>query len=205
MEERGQFTFYRSFYEAVLKLPRSKQLGVLLAIVEFGLDGIEPEGLDNIQAGYFIMARPNLSTSRRKAESGAEGGSKNKSAFSKKESKKKKEKKIETEIENKTETEGFDRFWQRYPVQIGKAAAEAAWVCVINKHDAQFVLNRLEEWIDSKTWAAEDGRYVPKPEKWLEEEWFLRSPPQAVPKGASGKLGQAELEAIQQLLKEDQV
>ena len=71
-----------------------------------------------------------------------------------------------------------------------------------DKHDVDFVLSRLEAWRNSKQWAREDGRFIPKPEKWLAEEWFLRSPAASPPMGATGELGAAELEAIQKLLKE---
>ena len=100
------------------------------------------------------------------------------------------------------EGEAFDRFWARYPVQIGQTAAREAWESVCDKHDVDFVLSRLETWRNSKQWAMEDGRFIPKPEKWLAEEWFLRSPAASPPMGATGELGAAELEAIQKLLKE---
>ena len=203
MEKRNQFTFYRSYYEGVAELHRSKQLKLIMAIVEFGLDGKEPEGLDSSQRSAFRMARPNLLTSRRKAAAGAEGGKVSRCALSHEVSKKKKENKIEIKNEIETETKGFDRFWARYPVHIGKAAAEAAWARACEQQDETLILSRLEDWLSSKTWLEEDGRYIPKAEKWLDETWFLREPAQAVPKGASGKLGEAELEAIQRLLKEE--
>lgn len=190
-----------------MKLRRPKQLGVLLAIVEYGLDGKEPEGLDNNQMGYFIMARPNLSSSRRKAAGGAVGGRISRYPLSQKESKKEKKKKKEKEVKNKneveTETKGFAAFWARYPVHIGKAAAEAAWVSVCEQYGEDLILSALENWRTSKAWALENGRYIPKADKWLIETWFLQEPAQELPKGACGQLGQAELEAIQRLLKED--
>ena len=205
MEGRNQFTFYRSFYEAVMKLRRPKQLAVLLAIVEFGLDGKEPEGLDDNQMGYFIMARPNLSSARRKAVGGAAGGRISRYPLLEKESKKEKkdEKKVEKENDAEAEAKGFAAFWARYPVHIGKAAAQAAWVSVCEQHGEECIFSGLEAWLTSKSWALEDGRFIPKAEKWLKETWFLQEPAQELPKGASGKLGQAELEAIQRLLKED--
>ena len=208
MEGRNQFTFYRSFYEAVLKLPKSRQLGMFFAIARYGLDMEEPEGLNAQQEGQFRLIRPVLRTAWRKAMAGALGGRKSKRGAAEKISKGEQEKEIEieTEIEIESESEGereaFDRFWARYPVQIGQTAALHAWQSVTEKHDIALILSRLEIWRRSKEWAREDGRFIPKPEKWLAEEWFLRSPPTTVPLGATGELGQAELEAIQKLLRD---
>jgi hypothetical protein len=50
----------------------------------------------------------------------------------------------------------------------------------------------------------EGGRFIPKPEKFLEEGWWQQKPASVgVPYGASGRLGQAELQAIDKLFKED--
>jgi len=207
MEGRKQFTFYRSFYEAAITLPKSNQLKLLLAILRYGLDREMPADLNERQMGIFVMAKPNLDASWRKAQAGSIGGKISRRGPAKKAklSKGENENEIEIEIENESESkgEGFPRFWARYPVQIGEAAAREAWACVVLSHDEAFILNSLERWRKSKDWAREDGRFIPKPEKWLAEGWFLKEPQQVIPMGASGELGQAELEAIQRLLKED--
>ena len=207
MEGRNQFTFYRSFYEAVVKLPKSRQLDMFFAIVRYGLDLQEPQGLNAQQEGQFKLIRPILRTAWRKSMNGVAGGKNGKRGAVEKISKGEKDKELDKEIdkesESKAEGDGFDRFWARYPVQIGQTAAKEAWACVTAKHDVDYILSRLADWCGSKMWARDDGRYVPKPEKWLQEEWFLQAPPSCVPNGAKGELGQAELEAIQRLLKEE--
>lgn len=73
MEERNQFTFYRSFWDAV-RLIRNKQHRCTAydVIVSYALTGAEPETekLPDTVAMAFALARPVLDASRRKAEGG---------------------------------------------------------------------------------------------------------------------------------------
>lgn len=75
MENRKQFTFYRSYYDAVKILPKKEQVAVLLAVCGYALDGEEPQ-LQGTASAIFSLIRPTLDSSRRKAESGKQGGSK---------------------------------------------------------------------------------------------------------------------------------
>lgn len=70
---RKQFTFYRSYYDAVVELPKKDQVAVILAICGYALDETEPE-LTGTAKAVFSLIRPNLDASRRKAESGKCGG-----------------------------------------------------------------------------------------------------------------------------------
>ena len=66
-------------------------------------------------------------------------------------------------------------------------------------------MNALDAWKQSEQWLEDGGRFVPRAAKWLLERHFENPPAAAksgVPKGASGELGAAELEAIQRVLKE---
>ena len=74
MDERGQFTFYRSFWEAVKGLPKKDKLPILEAIISYALDGIEPSGLSQSQHAFFLLVKPTLDSSRKKAASGKQGG-----------------------------------------------------------------------------------------------------------------------------------
>ena len=65
--ERGQFTFYRSYYEALLTMPKKDRESLFMAICAFALDGKEPS-LSGIQAGFFAAIRPTLANGRKKAE-----------------------------------------------------------------------------------------------------------------------------------------
>lgn len=64
---RGQFTFYASFYEAVDRLPKSRQLEVYRAIAQYGLYGLEP-ALNGSAEGVFSVIRAVLESGRSKAE-----------------------------------------------------------------------------------------------------------------------------------------
>ena len=70
---RNQFTFYRSFYDAIKVLPKKEQTAVVLAICAYALDNEEPR-LTGTAAAIFTLVRPTLDASRKKAESGKRGG-----------------------------------------------------------------------------------------------------------------------------------
>lgn len=155
MDERGQFTFYRSFWDAIKMLPQKDQLPLLKAIISYGLDGEEISGLSPYQKASFLLIKPTLSSSRKKAANGKQGGSKPKANASKPkanasekegEIEKEKENEIENEIENECyislRTEGantgdgigappfdgrlFTEFWNTYPAGKG-GNREEAW------------------------------------------------------------------------------
>lgn len=71
---RKQFTFYRSYYDSICRLPKMKQLMMFHAICGYAMDGIEPE-LDGAVESLFILIKPTLESSRRLSEAGAKGGS----------------------------------------------------------------------------------------------------------------------------------
>lgn len=112
--QRTQFTFYESFYKAVkrIKDPESRAQAYD-AICAYALYGQEPnlDSFSDFSAIAFELIKPNLDSSRKKAENGKAGGSK-KQNKSKKEANKKqeqieseKEKEKEKEKENKIEIE----------------------------------------------------------------------------------------------------
>ena len=108
MEERKQFTFYGSFWEAIKELPAKYQLPTLRAIICYALFQEEPTSLPPTCRAVFLLVKPTLDASRKKAASGKQGGQAGKQTGSKpeanrdqtpreKESKKEKEKEIEGE------------------------------------------------------------------------------------------------------------
>lgn len=219
MEKRGQFTFYRSYFEAIMEIPEEERLGVLAAIIAYGLDGTEPEGLSPIQKAVFILVRPTLDAGRKKAIGGKRGGDKTqasrklaasmaqascKHAASKKEEEKEKENEIE--IENEcygAASAAFEEFWNLYPVKLEKQDARKAWDEGISQKDVGFVMDGLARWRQSGQWTSDGGRFVPRAAKWLRGRHFENPPEAAAPCGALGQLGQAELEAIELVMKEE--
>lgn len=116
--ERKQFTFYRSFYDVAKKMPEEERGKLLFAICSYALDEEEIQ-LDGMSEIAFMLIKPNLDSSRRKAQSGASGGeagagktkSKPKAKNSKSEANKKqegidsKDKSMEEEKQTDTEKE----------------------------------------------------------------------------------------------------
>ena len=69
--ERKQFTFYRSFYESIQKLPTNKEkLQAYQLICGFALNGAEPDlnAKKPTAATVFRIARPVLETAHKRAE-----------------------------------------------------------------------------------------------------------------------------------------
>lgn len=63
---RDQFTFYRSYYEALKHLPKRDQTSVLMAVIGYALDETEPS-LSGVPLSVFTLIRPTLDSGRNKA------------------------------------------------------------------------------------------------------------------------------------------
>ena len=112
---RSQFTFYRSFWEAIQELPSKSRAEVVCAICSYALDGEAPN-LSGTSKAIFSLIKPTLDASARKAEIGKLGGSKTQAKAKQDASKEeaepkqiarenKKENKKENEVENEKEGE----------------------------------------------------------------------------------------------------
>lgn len=51
------FVFYKSFYEAIRKLPAENQLELYNAIAQYSLDRIEPNILDKTASAIFTLVK----------------------------------------------------------------------------------------------------------------------------------------------------
>lgn len=133
-----------------------------------------------------------------------------------KEKEKEKEKEIEIEhecvkgspSESKPTAPGsaFTSFFDKYPNKINREDAWNAWKN-LNPDSVTVlaIMDGLEAWRRSDRWTEDGGRYIPSAAKWLRDRRWELTPPagkQKVPMGASGNLGEAELEAIQRVLRE---
>lgn len=98
----------------------------------------------------------------------------------------------------------FREILQNYPE--GKTgnikSAEDAFRQVVNSiDDCKLMIENLKQWKRSDQWSKDDGKYVPYLCNWiLRGIWREQPEKMAIPKGASGELGEAELEAIRQLM-----
>lgn len=70
--EREQFTFYRSFYDAISELDDEAQLAAYRSIVSYALTGELPQ-LSGIVSAVFKLVRPVLDTAAKKSEGGIKG------------------------------------------------------------------------------------------------------------------------------------
>lgn len=76
-EARSQFTFYRSFFEAVFKIKnKAARVEAYDAICKYALfnDAPDVDKMSDAAAIAFMLIKPNLDASRRKAKSGKSGG-----------------------------------------------------------------------------------------------------------------------------------
>ena len=72
----GGFTFFHSFYEAARELEEQDRLRFYDAIINYSINGEEPDLSGNIKA-MFMLAKPVLDKSREKSKSGKKGGEAN--------------------------------------------------------------------------------------------------------------------------------
>ena len=81
------------------------------------------------------------------------------------------------------------------------SAEDAFRQVVCTEEDIRLMGENLELWKQSEQWNKENGRFIPYLCNWiLRGTWRERPAKMAVPKGASGELGEAELEAIRRVL-----
>ena len=121
---RKQFTFYKSYYDAISDLPKKDQSALILAVCAYAIYEEPPKGLSIAASTAFKLIKPTLDSGRKKAENGSMKGkaneSKDEANESKTEAKKskpkanakqgeaasKKEREIEKELEYEVEVEG---------------------------------------------------------------------------------------------------
>lgn len=70
---RDSFVFYKSFYEAIETLPKTKKVYLYNAIVRFALFSEEPK-LDGALQGMFNLIKPQLNANLTRYENGKKGG-----------------------------------------------------------------------------------------------------------------------------------
>ena len=236
MAKRKQFTFYESFYKALVKLPVELAQQGAWIIITYALTGQLPETeLEPALDVAFTLIKPVLDTARNKAEaisaSNKRRAKKNQSdpnavpmdvqsvsniaQEKEKEVENEKEVEVENEVEveeeiekesylyisslsGETAGEDFERFWNLYPIQLGKQQAWEAWQA--DPPDMRQMETAIRCWKRSRQWRQENGRFIPRAEKFLKEKHYLDLPRDSVPMGASGYLGKAELEAIERLM-----
>lgn len=67
---RDQFTFSRTFWEAISPLPKTVQVEAIMALCAYALDDVEPDGLSPMAAALFLVVRPSLDASAKMSAGG---------------------------------------------------------------------------------------------------------------------------------------
>lgn len=71
---RDSFVFYRSFYEALLGMSSENQGDCLMAVANYAINGIEPEGMTPEVRMFFTLVKPQIDKNNQKYENGKNGG-----------------------------------------------------------------------------------------------------------------------------------
>lgn len=100
----------------------------------------------------------------------------------------------------------FDQIYDLYPIQR-RGSRETAWrayAASVPRERRSEALENLRRWLDSEQWQKDSGQYVPNLTRWINQRLWETIPPMPrLPTGASGRLGEAEREAIQRVLQEE--
>ena len=100
--------------------------------------------------------------------------------------------------------EDFEKFWSAYPRKAGskQKAFESFKKAGVS---LDILLAAIENQKKSAQWCKDDGQFIPHPTTWLNgKRWEDQLPvDNKIPKGASGVLGDAELEAIRKVMADD--
>lgn len=102
--ERGQFTFYRSFWDAMKSLPKKDQLQFVTAVCGYVFDGADVS-VSGPAVAAFLLVKPVLDKASKRAESGKKGVSKREANRKQTPSEGEKEKEVEVEEEVEVEVE----------------------------------------------------------------------------------------------------
>ena len=169
---RNQFTFYKSYYDAIQELPKRDQSALILAICAYAIYETQPKGLSIAASTAFKLIKPTLDSGRRKAESGALGGQANgkqngsntqangKQNGSKKEGEDEKEYEyeVEAEVEEEALAYAHDHGGDYYEVKtlegrLGKGVvrlSQAQWDALLDKLSLDmfnYYIERLADYI----------------------------------------------------------
>ena len=129
---RDSVVFYRSFANAIRDLPPDQFKACAMSIINYGLDGIEPEG-SGIEKTVFCMAKPQIDANNRRYENGTKGGrpktkqnldiTKSNLDVTKLEPKEKEKVKENVKDKDNIYSCAFEEFWEAYPRKKEKAKA----------------------------------------------------------------------------------
>lgn len=123
--ERSQFTWYRSYYEALRTLPAKDFKVAVLAICAYALDEEVPS-LSGVPNSVFTLIRPTLDSGRNKAANRLNKRKTNQEQTDNKPEQTRKEKEGEGEREEESEREGENDMLKILPPGGGNRKSPAA-------------------------------------------------------------------------------
>jgi hypothetical protein len=85
--------------------------------------------------------------------------------------------------------DAFNRFWNAYPLKVGKKPAKQAWKKIKPLPDIEVILRSLEE-SKEKLW--KDERFIPHPSTWLNKERWNDEIPNHRINGSTNNMDAAE-------------
>ena len=213
---REKITFFRSYYSAIKRLPKEKQVEAYESILDYALDGVESSE-DPFICAMLELMKPNIDRSNALSDSASSRGRKggkpkanesygklteaNESygKLTKAEEEEEEELEVEVEVEQENNNNararadrdpGFADFWKAYPKKQGIGAAEKAWKKI--KPSEQLLgamLFAISKQKRSRQWR--EG-YIPNPATWLNqrrwEDVVDDAPPQTFAEMVEGGL-----------------
>lgn len=66
--QRNQFTFYRSYYDALQCMKPKERNNVLNAVIDYALNENTPQELTRNEEAVFVLIKPHLDSGRNKAK-----------------------------------------------------------------------------------------------------------------------------------------
>ena len=68
-------------------------------------------------------------------------------------------------------TDGFDYFWENYPKKVGKKEAQKSWNKIPHLEESfKKICAALQAHKDSEQWLKDNGKFIPYPATWLNQE-----------------------------------
>lgn len=79
---------------------------------------------------------------------------------------------IQNPIQFNEKEKGFERFWESYPSKRKKPVARIAWMNMRVHSEEQYALinSAVERYKKTNQWQEENGRYIPDPDTFLQDE-----------------------------------
>lgn len=191
---RDSMVFYRSFYEALKNLPPEQFKESMKALMEYGLNGEEPE-TSGIEKTIFLLVKPQIDANNKRYLNGTKGGRKAKSSEPDKNQSLTKQEPKPNQTRTKAEPnvndnvnenvnekdiyiarEGeplrlFEDFWQAYPKRASRMLAEQAYVQLLSTTEAlreEQVVAAAKNYAEACRILGTKEKYICMPHNWLE-------------------------------------